>query len=302
MSKTAMLALVKAFRWREVDAALEGNRELRAFRDERGRNWLHICCATQATGAKVKDGIRTAEVLLARGLDIDREAFTEGTWKATPLWFTIGRGRNLALAEYLLKRGCNPNHCLFAAAFRNDIPAIRLLARHGADVNQSALDETPFLGAIKTSHFAPAAVLLELGADPNYRDRRGMTALHYMLKKGSDKRHFGMLLAHGARRHRERAGRHGDRPPVAQEGSRLPPHGRAARRRPVRAFDDFRYVEEGARALYRRSGRERRVGLVLAPEGARRDDSSPRQLAKTSPWLPADSVARYGLSGSRRAR
>ena len=175
------------------------NRDLLAFRDERGRNWLHICCATKAPGPKAKDSIRTAQVLLALGLDIDLEAFTEGTWKATPLWFAISRGRNLALAEHLLKRGCNPNYCLFAAAYCNDIPAIRLLAGYGADVKESAGDETPFLSAIKISHFGPAKVLLELGADPNYRDRRGMTALHYMLKKGSDKRHFAMLLAHGAR-------------------------------------------------------------------------------------------------------
>src|SRR5262249_14245241 len=106
---------------------------------------------------------------------------------------------NLALAEYLLGRGCTPNHCLFAAAFNDDIPAIRLLVRCGADLDELAEDETPFLGAIKTSHFGPAELLLELGADPNYRDRHGMTALHYMLKKGSDKKHFTMLLAHGAR-------------------------------------------------------------------------------------------------------
>jgi uncharacterized protein len=199
ISKTGMLSLVKTFRWNDVDAGLKENPDLLAFRGERGRNWLHVCCAAKASGPKVKDSIRTAEVLLAHGLDLDREAFTEGTWKATPLWFAIGRGRNLALAEYLLKRGCNPNDCLFAAAFNNDIPAIRLLSRHGADLNQSALDETPLLGAIKISHFGPAKVLLELGADPNYRDRRGMTALHYMLKKGSDRRHFAMLFAHGAR-------------------------------------------------------------------------------------------------------
>ena len=199
VSKTGMLALVKAFRWNDVDAGLRERRDLLAFRDERGRNWLHVCCATKAPGPKVPDSIRTAEVLLAHGLDVDREAFTEGTWSATPLWYAIGRGRNLALAEYLLKRGCTPNHCLFAAAFNNDIPAIRLLARYGADLDQSAEDETPLLGAIKMSHFGPAKVLLELGADPNYRDRRGMTALHYMLKKGSDKKHFAMLLAHGAR-------------------------------------------------------------------------------------------------------
>jgi len=199
VSKTAMLSLVKAFRWADVDAALDANPDLVAFRDDRGRNWLHICCAAKASGPKVKDTVKTAEVLIEHGLDVDREAFAEGTWKATPLWYAIGRGRNLVLAEHLLKRGCNPNYCLFAAAFNDDIPAIRLLARYGADLDQSAEDETPFLGAIRISHFGPAKVLLELGADPNYRDRRGMTALHYMLKKGSDKKHFAMLLAHGAR-------------------------------------------------------------------------------------------------------
>ena len=37
------------------------------------------------------------------------------------------------------------------------------------------------------------------GADVNCQDPKGMTALHYMLKKGSDKKFFEMLIAHGAR-------------------------------------------------------------------------------------------------------
>ena len=199
ISKTAMLSLVKAFRWADVDKGLKGNPDLLAFRDDRGRNWLHICCGVKAPRAKAKDSVRTAEVLLEHGLDIDREAFAEGAWKATPLWYAIGRGRNPVLAEYLLKRGCNPNYCLPAAAWNNDIEAIRLLARFRADVDDRSSDESPLLWAIKTSHFGPAEELLKLGADPNYRDRDGMTALHYMLKKASDKKHFAMLLAHGAR-------------------------------------------------------------------------------------------------------
>src|SRR5262249_57468770 len=69
----------------------------------------------------------------------------------------------------------------------------------GGGESEGAVGGTPFRGERRRSHFGPAKVLLELGADPNYRDRRGMTALHYMLKKGSDKRHFAMLLAHGPR-------------------------------------------------------------------------------------------------------
>jgi ankyrin repeat protein len=194
-----MLALVKSFRAQEVRRALEENPALLAFRDERGRNWLHVCCATKPAKGKLGDSVKTAETLLAAGLDLDREAFREGEWKATPLWFAIARGENLPLAELLLERGCDPNHCLWAAAFRSNLEAIRLLVRHGARLDDCVENETPFLAAVKTSRFDAAEELLRLGADPNFRDPRGMTALHYMLKKTSDAKHFAMLLAHGAR-------------------------------------------------------------------------------------------------------
>jgi hypothetical protein len=201
-----MLAMVRSMDWRGVARALQEDAALLKHRDAKGRNWLHLCCGVDigADQRKAADSIKTAEVLVDIGLSINQEAFTERKWKATPLWFAIARGRNLPLAEYLLKRGSNPNYCLWVAAFNRDIPAIRLLVRHGADVNDSSVDdlaekESPFLGAIKWSHFEAAEELLNLGADVNYQDRKGMTALHYMLKKGSDKRFFPMLIAHGAR-------------------------------------------------------------------------------------------------------
>ena len=206
VSKPKMLALVRSMDWRGVARALQENPQLLKHRDEKGRNWLHLCCGVDigTDQRRAADSIKTAAVLVDTGLSINQEAFTEGRWKATPLWFAIARGKNLPLAEYLLKRGSNPNYCLWAAAFDRDIPAIRLLVRHGADVNDSSGDdlaenESPFLGAIKWSHFEAAEELLNLGADVNYQDRKGMTALHYMLKKGSDKRFFPMLIAHGAR-------------------------------------------------------------------------------------------------------
>jgi len=202
ISKTKLGELVKTFRWKEVDAALAEKPDLLAVRDDRGRNWLHLCCGVNPRRARLRaeDSVKTAEVLLRLGIDINLEAFTEGEWKATPLWFAIARGENLALAEFLLKRGSNPNYCLWAAGFVENIEAIRLLVRHGANVNDhSAVEESPFMGAIKWSHFKAAEELLKLGADVNYVDPVGMTALHYMLKKGSDKKYFAMLIAHGAR-------------------------------------------------------------------------------------------------------
>ena len=200
VSKTKMRELVRAFQWKEVARALDENPDLLAIRDEKGRNWLHLCCGASFKGSasKAADSIKTAEVMLKRGSSIDEAAFTEGNWKATPLWYAIARAQNLELAKYLLAQGSTPNYCLWAASYNNDLEAVRLLVKSGADVNDRSVDESPLLGAIKWSRFKPAAELLKLGADPNYRDRHGMTALHYMLKKGSDKRYFPMLIAAGA--------------------------------------------------------------------------------------------------------
>jgi hypothetical protein len=195
-----MLALVKAFDWTGVERALTETPALLGVRDERGRTWLHLCCATPPkSAAETAASIRTADVLLAAGLDLDEAAFTEGEWRATPLWCAIGRGRNLALARHLLELGCDPEHCLWAAQFNRDPPAIRLLVAYGAKVDARHEGVTPFLEAVKCSHFAEAEVLLELGADVDARDAGGMTALHLMLKKGSEAAHVAMLVRHGAR-------------------------------------------------------------------------------------------------------
>lgn len=199
VSKTAMLDLVKGFRAKEVEAALKGSPELLTVRDERGRNWLHVCCGQKVAKGNERDSIATAAVLLAHGLGIDTPAFTEGTWQATPVWYAVGRGENRPLLEYLLKRGGSPEHSLWAASFHSDLASIRLLVKHGAYLEAIAEGETPFLGAVKYSKFTAAEELLRLGADPDYRDKHGMTALHYMLKKGSDLAHVAMVVRHGAR-------------------------------------------------------------------------------------------------------
>ena len=199
VSKTKMLELVKGFRAAEVDAALKESPKLKDVRDERGRNWLHVCCGQKVKKGQEKDSIKTAEVLVKHGFDLSAPAFTEGTWKATPVWFAIGRGENKPLAEWLLKRGADPDHSLWAANFRGDLEAIRLLVKHGADLEQETEDSTPFTGAIGYSRFAGAEELLKLGANPDFVNSKGMTALHMMLKKDSDPKHIAMVVRHGAR-------------------------------------------------------------------------------------------------------
>jgi uncharacterized protein len=199
-SKTRMLELVKAFDWAAVERALVETPALRGVRDERGRTWLHITCARQPKSeAEVEASIRTADALIAAGLDISDAAFTEEEWRATPLWCAVGRGRNLALARHLLELGCDPEHCLWAATFARDHDAIRLLVAHGAKIDALHEGDTPFLGAIKISRFEAAELFLELGANADAKDRDGLTAPHLMLKKGSEAAHFAMLIRHGAR-------------------------------------------------------------------------------------------------------
>ena len=111
-----------------------------------------------------------------------------------------GPGRNLKLAEHLMKVGASPQYSLYAAAYNRDTDAIRLLVRYGADIEErSGSGETPFLGAIGWSHFEAAAAMLTCGATVNAQNDRGMTAAHLMLKKGSDYKHFELFVRYGAR-------------------------------------------------------------------------------------------------------
>jgi uncharacterized protein len=200
VSKTGLLQAVKAFDWKGVDAGLEARPDLLSHREEREKNWLHVLCSTKLQGRKPAGSIKTADVLLEHGIDVHAHAFTEGKWKATPVWWCVSWGRNLALAEHLLKLGATPDYSMFAACWNDDVPALDLLLEYGAVVDDlTSSSETPFLGAIAWSRFGFAEALLERGADANARNNKGLTALHLMLKKGSDFEHFAMLTRYGAR-------------------------------------------------------------------------------------------------------
>jgi ankyrin repeat protein len=199
VSKTSLTESVRNHRWREVAQDLATRPDLLEARGDKGRGWLHLACMTPPAGDP-GDSIRVADILLDLGLGIDAAAFTEGEWQATPLWHAISRGRNLALAGHLLKRGANPDFCLFAAAWNEDDAAIHLLLDHGANIEEGAeRGDTPLIGAIASSKFGAAEALLARGANPDATDAEGRTALHLMLRKASAPIHFEMFARHGAR-------------------------------------------------------------------------------------------------------
>jgi ankyrin repeat protein len=192
--------LVKAHDYAAVRAALNAHPELLTWCGKKGENLLHICCGVQ-TGHDAKRrniSVQTAQALIAAGIDVNQEAFREGQWKATPLWYAIGRGKNLTLAAYLIERGATPEHCMWAAAYNDDPGAVRLLFSAGANVDPVDAD-TPLMFAVKWSRFAAAEALLQCGANPNFQDSTGKTALHYMLKKRSDPKYVRMFVKYGAR-------------------------------------------------------------------------------------------------------
>jgi hypothetical protein len=202
MSKTRMIELVKNFHTEKVSAGFRENPALIKLRDERGRNWLHLCASvdvSQKHQLNPQDSVRVAGTLLGLGIGVNEPAFTEGQWHATPLWYAIARGRNLPLAKFLLKSGSSPAHCLWAASFEEDLGMLKVLIDAGAPLEAVAEGETALLGAVKHNKFKAAAFLLDAGSDPDFQDRRGMTALHYMLKKNSDKEHYQMFVLHRAR-------------------------------------------------------------------------------------------------------
>ena len=200
-SKTRLASCVRAFDAGAVVAGLNKRPELLHHADAHGRNWLQLCASVDAhkRGLAPAAAIPLAHALLDLGIDVNAAAFTEGTWRATALWYAVSRGGNIDLARYLLASGSTPEHCLWAAVYREDFEMIALLVDAGARLEAVAEQETPLPHAVKYSRFRGAEALLDAGADPDYRDVHGMTALHYMLKKNSDIRHVLMFAVHGAR-------------------------------------------------------------------------------------------------------
>ena len=200
MSKARIFEAVKTLDLEATKALLEAKPALLTATDRQGRTLLHLACAADCESLRVPEAesARMVNFLLDRGLEID---FPIGRDKVTPLFAAVARGRNPTLVKLLLKRGANvrsaPGGGLFAAAWWNDVENLELLIRAGAQID-IVVGVTPFLAAWCWGKFDAAKVLALSGANVNYQDSKGRTALLHGVEKEMDPVMLTWLVKHGA--------------------------------------------------------------------------------------------------------
>ena len=200
MSKARIFEAVRSLDLESTRALLDAKPALLTATDRQGRTLLHLACAANCAslGVPEAESARMVNFLLDRGLDID---FPIGRDKVTPLFAAVARGRNPTLVRLLLKRGAKvksvPGGGLFAAGWWNDVENLELLIRAGAQID-IVVGVTPFLAAWCWKKFDAAKVLALSGANVNYRDSRGRTALYHGVEREFDPALLSWLVKHGA--------------------------------------------------------------------------------------------------------
>jgi ankyrin repeat protein len=200
MSKAAIIEAVKSLDFPAARRLLEAQPALLAVTDREGRNLLHLASSVDAGDLRQssRTQIQLVTFLLERGFEIDLPV---GRDKCTPLFFAVARARNPALVKYLLDGGAKPANApgggLFAAGWWDDVASLKLLVGAGAPVDV-VVGITPFLASWCWKRFAAAKAFALNGADVNYQDAKGRTALHHGVEKEFDPSLLAWLVRHGA--------------------------------------------------------------------------------------------------------
>jgi ankyrin repeat protein len=200
VSKTAIIAAVDRLDLTATRHLLRATPSLCSVTDRQGRNLLHLACSVPPVkrGTSGTAQCRMAGFLLDEGFEID---LPMGRDKCTPLFFAVARARNLNLVKLLLERGAAvsaaPGGGLYAAGWWQDLKILDALLKAGAQIDV-VVGVTPFLACWGWKRFDAAKFLATKGADVNFRDRRGKTALHHGVEKEFDPALLKWLIGHGA--------------------------------------------------------------------------------------------------------
>ncbi|HET7551865.1 MAG TPA: ankyrin repeat domain-containing protein [Gemmatimonadaceae bacterium] len=202
MSKAAIFAAARELDLQATKRLLMEKPELLAVVDRKreNQNLLHLACAAspERLGKSQAAQTRYVRFLLEKGLDIDTPV---GRDACTPLFFAVARARNRLLVKELISRGASvsavPGGGLFAAAWWNDVATLKLLIRSGAKIDV-VVGITPFLASWCWRKFDAAKALVLSGANADFQDSRGKTALHHGVEKNFDPALLSWLVKHGA--------------------------------------------------------------------------------------------------------
>ena len=199
-SKTRLIEAVRALDLDSVRAQLDAKPLLIRLIDRQGRNLMHLACAASCEDLELPEAVsaRVVNLLLDRGLEIDEPY---GRDKCTALFEAVARGRNPTLVRLLIQRGAKvpaaPGGGLFAAAWWDDVENLELLLDHGATIDV-VVGVTPFLASWGWRRFKAAKALALRGANVNYQDKKGRTALLIGVEREYDPALLRWLVEHGA--------------------------------------------------------------------------------------------------------
>ncbi len=188
-SKAQWFNAAKSWDYATIKALLKEAPELLEAIDAKGLNALHMASAVKPGKKNLHEpnGIKTVTTLLDAGIDIESVAFTEddgGEWQANAVWFATGRGQNLPLLKFLLKRGGDPSYSLFTVLWGYKPEFARELVKYKPRMNLRGGDGRTVLHAAAVPHRLEVLELyLDAGADPWIKDNSGITPLDLAKKR-----------------------------------------------------------------------------------------------------------------------
>jgi ankyrin repeat protein len=200
VSKTLLIEAVKVLDLASMRKILNAKPSLLTVTDQKGRGLLHLASSVVCEDFKLPESAaaRVVNFLIDRGLDIEAPV---GKDKCTVLFFAVARGRNPTLVKLLIKRGAKvasaPGGGLFAAGWWDDVKNLKLLIDAGAEIDV-VVGITPFLASWCWRKFEAAKYLATRGANVNFQDSKGRTALHHGVEKEFDPGLLAWLVKRGA--------------------------------------------------------------------------------------------------------
>ena len=187
-----------------MTAALATNRELVQYTDQIGKTPLHHCAEIDARRFRLNlnDSLDTARALLAAGAEVNaiRVIIDDGEeFRASPLWYAVAWGKNYDLARLLLENGAQPDHhAIGSAIWDQDLRMAEMLRARGAQIDHVFRDETPLLRTVRARRLKLLKWMIDHGADINFQDSAGYSALHYAVKGKHTLAQVDELLSYGA--------------------------------------------------------------------------------------------------------